>query len=358
MYTYEVMLGLIGQCVVYLSPLLLLILFVALLSRMFIEPIIVGENEAVIIERLGKFNRVLRTGLSYKIAFFEEKKNVNWYYIEETDGGLKKRVKNDSRITVNKDIIFDPPPSKCVTMDNIIVKPNVVIFYRIVDPQKAVYAVTDLYHALKMIVCSALQNVICSIELGQYTKKRREIINGIYKRLESCEEWGIKIVSVDIQNLGISDEILRNTEEQAILKNKSEASIETLNAEHRKDRIKIEAERLIQESKLKMEEEKIVHDINMEKQKNKMHIENKRANMENELNMKIKSLAEMKGLKYGYDRDVFESNNESLKQYYIEKLNAKKWKQLNKRAKTVIVPSESTNFLAGLKTIQSVINTQ
>ncbi|MEG9862690.1 MAG: SPFH domain-containing protein [Parvularculales bacterium] len=158
----------------------------------------IPQNQALVIERLGKFNRVQREGIAFKLPFIEEIKNVSdWGAFANRDGEYIELAEQQ----------LDTPRRQCQTSDNVTVSTNASIYYRIIDIQKAVYEVDNMPRALGDIALNALRSEIGRRALDNLLKERQNINESISAALsEATGNWGISLSRVEVQELDYSSE--------------------------------------------------------------------------------------------------------------------------------------------------------
>jgi len=113
-------------------------------------------------------------------------------------------------------VTMDVPPQDVITKDNVSVKVNAVIYFRVVDAQKAIVDVEDYFYATSMIAQTTLRSVLGQSQLDDLLSKRDEI-NADLQRIidEATEPWGIKVSTVEVKNVDLPQEMQRAIARQA-----------------------------------------------------------------------------------------------------------------------------------------------
>lgn len=125
--------------------------------------------------------------------------------------GVERLVRVDTR-TVTMDI----PPQDVITGDNISMKVNAVIYFRVVDPEGAVTRVMDYYFATSQLAQTTLRSVMGKFEMDEVLAHRDKINQSIQEILDkSTEAWGIKISSVELKNVDLPKEMQNAMARQA-----------------------------------------------------------------------------------------------------------------------------------------------
>ena len=113
-------------------------------------------------------------------------------------------------------ITMDVPPQDVITKDNVSVKVNAVIYFRVVDSQKAIIDVEDYYYATSMIAQTTLRSVLGQSQLDDLLSKRDEINSDLQRIIDQATEpWGIKVSAVEVKNVDLPHEMQRAIARQA-----------------------------------------------------------------------------------------------------------------------------------------------
>jgi regulator of protease activity HflC (stomatin/prohibitin superfamily) len=183
------------------TGLIVLIVFLAFIVMNLIK--ILREYERGVIFRLGRLIQVKGPGIIILIPLVD------------------KLVKVDLRT-----ITFDVPAQDIITKDNISVKVNAVIYFRVVDPDKAITAVEDFHYATSQISQTTLRSVLGQSSLDELLAKRDELNAQLQKIIdEQTEPWGIKVSTVEVKNVDLPQEMLRAIAKQAEAERERRAKI-------------------------------------------------------------------------------------------------------------------------------------
>lgn len=158
----------------------------------------VPQSHCVVIERFGKFARIQQQGLHFRIPFLETTRRVdNW----------GRANKNGFQIELTEQQ-SDTPPRQCHTKDNVPVTANASIYWRIVDPRKALYEVDILPQAVTDIALNALRSNIGTLELDAVLSERAQLNDRIAAQLsDSAKKWGLIYTRVEIQELTTDEKV-------------------------------------------------------------------------------------------------------------------------------------------------------
>ena len=126
---------------------------------------IVGQAEVMVIERLGRFHRVARSGLNILLPFIEVPRSIDVRYFEADVGGIKRITAGHTTRIDLREQVLNFPSQPVITKDNVTIDIDAVIYYRVADPQKATYAVQNLPYALETLTRTTLRNIVGEMEL-------------------------------------------------------------------------------------------------------------------------------------------------------------------------------------------------
>ena len=154
---------------------------------------ILREYERGVIFMLGRYWKVKGPGLIIVIP------------------GIQKMVKVSLRT-----VVMDVPPQDIITRDNVTVKVNAVIYFRVMDPKKAIIEVEDYLYATSQLSQTTLRSILGQGQLDDLLSKRDEI-NAQLQRVidEQTEPWGVKVANVEVKNVDLPQEMQRAIAKQA-----------------------------------------------------------------------------------------------------------------------------------------------
>ena len=207
------------------------VLVVAIAARTFK---IVGQAEVMVIERLGRFHRLARSGFNIIIPVLERSKTIDVRYLTGDMTGVRKLlISTTSRIDLREQVL-NFPSQPVITKDNVTIDIDAVLYYRIADPQKATYSVQNLPYALETLTRTTLRNIVGEIELDQ-TLASRDMIN--HKMREVVEEaaigWGVDVTRVELQSIEPPRDIQQSMELQMRAERERRAAVTNAEASKR-----------------------------------------------------------------------------------------------------------------------------
>ncbi|HET9962953.1 MAG TPA: slipin family protein [Nitrospiraceae bacterium] len=123
-------------------------------------------------------------------------------------------------------VAMDVPPQDVITRDNVTVKVNAVIYFRVVDAQRAIIQVEDYLYATSMMAQTTLRSVLGQMQLDDLLSKRDEI-NAELQRIidQQTEPWGVKVSAVEVKNVDLPQEMQRAIARQAEAERERRAKI-------------------------------------------------------------------------------------------------------------------------------------
>jgi regulator of protease activity HflC (stomatin/prohibitin superfamily) len=123
-------------------------------------------------------------------------------------------------------ITMDVPPQDIITRDNVSIKVNAVIYFRVIDPSKAIVAVEDFLYATSMISQTTLRSVLGQVELDDLLANREKINKQLQEIIDTqTEPWGIKVTMVEVKNVDLPQEMQRAIAKQAEAEREKRAKI-------------------------------------------------------------------------------------------------------------------------------------
>ncbi len=171
---------------------------------------ILKEYERGVVFFLGRFQTVKGPGLIILIP------------------GLQKMTKVDLRV-----VVMDVPTQDVISRDNVSVKVNAVIYFRIVDPEKAVIRVANVFEATSQLSQTTLRSVLGQHELDDMLAERDKLNADIQNILDQrTDNWGIKVANVEIKHVDLDESMIRAIAQQAEAERSRRAKV--INAEGEK----------------------------------------------------------------------------------------------------------------------------
>ena len=179
-------------------------IFLIALALIFVAKgvVIVQQAEVVIIERLGKFDRVLQSGFNFIIPVIEAPRAIDWKVTQKGFDGssysvIQKRTKIDLR-----EAVYDFPRQNVITKDNVSISINALLYFQIVDPKSAVYEIQNLPEAIEKLTQTNLRNLVGQLDLDESLVSRDKINHELRAILDDAtNKWGVKVNRVELQDI-------------------------------------------------------------------------------------------------------------------------------------------------------------
>jgi regulator of protease activity HflC (stomatin/prohibitin superfamily) len=176
---------------------------------------LVRQAEAVIIERLGRYDRTLGAGLHIVIPFLERPRGAMWSLLANADNKRHIRtIEYIDRIDM-REAVYDFPKQNVITKDNVTMEISALLYYQITDPRAAIYEVSNLPEAIEKLTQTTLRNVIGAMDLDQ-TLVSRDYVNEKLRIIldEASDKWGVKVNRVELQEVNPPADIRHAMEKQ------------------------------------------------------------------------------------------------------------------------------------------------
>lgn len=194
--------------------------------------IIVKQAEVIIIERWGKYHRTLVSGLNFIIPFMDSKRTITWKYVMTRPDGKNMYISTIADRIDLRETVYDFPRQNVITRDNVSIEINALLYFQIVDTQKAIYEINNLPDALEKLTQTTLRNVIGALDLDE-TLVSRDTVNGRLRLIldEATDKWGVKVNRVELQDIVPPKEIREAMEKQMRAERDKRATILTAEAD-------------------------------------------------------------------------------------------------------------------------------
>ena len=171
----------------YITPAIVLLAIIAAAIR------ILREYERGVVFFLGRFQKVKGPGLIIIIPF------------------IQKMVRVDLRV-----ITYDIPTQDIISRDNVTVRVSAVLYFRVVDPERAIIQVEQFFEATSQLAQTTLRSVLGQHDLDEMLSQRDKLNAHIQKILdEQTASWGIKVTNVEIKHIDLNESMIRAIAKQA-----------------------------------------------------------------------------------------------------------------------------------------------
>ncbi len=223
-----------------------LLVIAIILFFTFVRIKIIPEYERLVVFRLGRLHSVRGPGVTYIIAGIETAKII------------------DLRVQT-----IDIPDQEVITKDNINIKVDAAVLYRIVDPMKLVLSLKDVYKTLYLLGQTALRDVLGDFELDEILVNREELAKKIQQIVdEQVAPWGIKITSISLQQIVLPEQLIRAMAAQAEAERERRAKIIAAEGERQAAQIIAEAAEFFEKHPVALRLRELNTIIDVAKEKN------------------------------------------------------------------------------------------
>ncbi len=176
----------------------------------FKTAVVVPQQQAFVVESLGKYSRTLRAGFHILIPFIES-------------AAYKHSL---------KELAIDIPEQVCITKDNVQVGVDGVLYLQVMDPERASYGITDFGFAISQLAQTTLRSEIGKIDLDRTFEERGAINANVVSELDKASDpWGVKVLRYEIKNINPPQDVLSAMEKQMRAEREKRAVILTSEGE-------------------------------------------------------------------------------------------------------------------------------
>ncbi len=164
---------------------------------------IVPEYERLVVLFLGRFQAVKKPGLRIVVP------------------GIQRAFRVDLRV-----VTMDVPTQDVISRDNVTVRVNAVLYFRVVDPERAIIQVEDFNNAINQLAQTTLRSVLGQHELDEMLSEREKLNANIQEIIDNrADAWGIKVINVEIKHIDLNESMIRAIARQAEAERERRAKI-------------------------------------------------------------------------------------------------------------------------------------
>ena len=299
------------------SELIILIFLALFVFILFVSTVkIVPQRQAYIIQRLGKFSRILDAGFHILIPFID-------------------KVAYQHSL---KEVAMDVMPQTCITRDNVSVEVDGVLYIQVFDPKKASYGIQDYRFAVSQLAQTTMRSIIGKLELDK-TFEERDTINGAIVQAvdEASDPWGVKVTRYEVKNILPPQSIKDAMEKQMRAEREKRAQI-----------AESEGDRQAQINRAEGQKQELIRQSEGEKQKQINEAEGKASEIRSIANATAAGIKEIASAING--KGGLEAVNLRVAESYI-----KEFGKLAKENNTMIIPSNLADVSSLVAAATSVI---
>ena len=310
---------------------------------------IIQQSETRVIERLGKYNRTLASGINIIWPILDKARKVTVRYVVRDRAGNNVVVMKESDVIDLREQVYDFPEQNVITKDNVTTRINALLYFQIVDPVKSVYEIDNLPNAIEKLTQTTLRNVIGELELDE-TLTSRDTINSKLRAVldDATNKWGVKVNRVELQDI-TPDTVRRAMEQQMQAERERRAQILKSEGEKQSTILKSEGDKQSQVNEAEAEKQAKILQAEGEAQAKLLQAE---------AEAKAKVLqAEAEAEAIRQVTEAIQSSKADPASYLlaVKYIDSLKEMVSGKDNKTVYVPYEATSVLGSLGSIKELL---
>jgi regulator of protease activity HflC (stomatin/prohibitin superfamily) len=165
---------------------------------------VTSSSRSMLVERLGKYNRQLKPGLSLVLP------------------GLERVVSHESL----KERVLDIPPQQCITKDNVSIEVDAVVYWQLLEHARAYYALDNLQAAMVNLVLTQIRAEMGKLDLDQTFTTRQEVNEVLLRELDQATDpWGVKVTRVEMRDIKPTLGVQQAMEQQMTAEREKRAAI-------------------------------------------------------------------------------------------------------------------------------------
>jgi regulator of protease activity HflC (stomatin/prohibitin superfamily) len=213
---------------------------------------VVKQAETIVIERFGKFDRILQSGLNVTVPIMDRPRPIFWRSKKMDISGIEYVITSERTVIDMREQVFDFAKQNVITKDNVNIEIDAMLYFQITDVHAAVYEIANLPDAIEKLCKTNLRNVAGKMDLDECLTSRA-VINSELSRVmdEATDKWGVKVNRVELKDITPPHDIQQAMEKQMRAERDRRATI--LEAEGEKRSAILEAEG-VRESQIKRAE--------------------------------------------------------------------------------------------------------
>lgn len=303
---------------------------------------IIPQSETRVVERLGRYDRTLKSGINYLLPIIDRPRDVvQRDEILYADGSKSVRMRSTSRIDLREQV-YDFPKQSVITKDNVTTTINALLYFQIVDPVKSVYEIDNLPNAIEKLTQTTLRNVIGELELDE-TLTSRDTINSKLRIVldDATNKWGVKVNRVELQDITPPDSVRRTMELQMQAERERRAKV--LEAEGHKEAMILQSQG---------EKQSQINQAEAEKQTQILKAEG-------EADAKIlQANAEAEAIRRVSEAIAASKTDPATYMLLIKYVDALRDIAAGDKTKTVFLPFEASNLVGALGSLTELVKSQ
>ena len=213
---------------------------------------VVKEAQCMVIEKFGKFNRILESGLNIIVPVMDSPRAMAWRYKKVDISGAEYVMTTPQTIIDLREQVFDFAKQNVITRDNVTIEIDAMLYFQITDVKAAIYKIANLPDAIEKLCKTSLRNVVGKLTLDECLTSRDKINSELLQVMDDAtDKWGVKVNRVELKDITPPMDIQQAMEKQMRAERDRRAAI--LTAEGEKQSAILQAEG-VRESQIKRAE--------------------------------------------------------------------------------------------------------
>ena len=213
---------------------------------------VVKQAQVMVIEKFGRFNRILESGLNIIIPVMDSPRAMQWRYKKVDISGVEYVMTTPQTIIDLREQVFDFAKQNVITRDNVTIEIDAMLYFQITDVKAAIYKIANLPDAIEKLCKTSLRNVVGKLTLDECLTSRDKINSELLQVMDDAtDKWGVKVNRVELKDITPPMDIQQAMEKQMRAERDRRAAI--LTAEGEKQSAILQAEG-VRESQIKRAE--------------------------------------------------------------------------------------------------------
>ena len=213
---------------------------------------VVKEAQCMVIEKFGKFDRIIESGLRFLVPVMDSPRAIQWRYKKVDISGVEYVITAPQKTIDLREQVFDFAKQNVITRDNVTIEIDAMLYFQITDVRAAVYEIANLPDAIEKLCKTSLRNVVGKLTLDECLTSRDKINSELLQVMDDAtDKWGVKVNRVELKDITPPLDIQQAMEKQMRAERDRRAAI--LTAEGEKQAAILQAEG-VRESQIKRAE--------------------------------------------------------------------------------------------------------
>ncbi len=202
---------------------------------------VVKHNQVMVIERFGKYNATLTSGLNIIMPVMDRPRAMMWRHKQTDISGIEYVITSPQTTIDLREQVFDFAKQNVITADNVTIEIDAMLYFQIMDEKAAMYEIANLPDAIEKLCKTSLRNVAGNMTLDQCLTSRDKINSELLTIMdEATDKWGVKVNRVELKDITPPHDIQQAMEKQMRAERERRAII--LTSEGEKQSAILEAE--------------------------------------------------------------------------------------------------------------------